>query len=130
MNWKTWCRILTVMGVVGAVLAAPAPVLAQAAETTGLDEDASARNLLAGFTAVLGSFVYAPFKAVVLCPVSAVGAGATWLATGGEPSPARRVLQIGCEGDYFITRGMVRGPEEFREPDSPSAQLQAGAARP
>ncbi len=130
MSWKTWRTILTVMGVVGAVLAAPAPVLAQAAETATLDEDASATNVLASITAVLGSFVYVPFKAVVLCPVSAVGAGATWLATGGEPSPARRVLQIGCEGDYFVTSRMVRGQAEFREPDSPSAQLQSVPARP
>ncbi len=130
MNWKTWCRILAVVGVVGVVLAVPTSVRAQAAEAETADVEASPTNVLASITAVLGSFVYAPFKAVVVCPISAVGAGATWLATGGEPSPANRVLHIGCDGDYFITRRMVRGQEEFREPDSPSAQLQQGVARP
>ena len=129
MNWKTWCRILAVVGVVGVVLAVPTSVRAQAAEAATADVEASPTNVLASITAILGSFVYAPFKAVVLCPVSAVGAGATWLVTGGEPSPAKRVLQVGCEGDYFVTRPMLRGQAEFREPDSPSVQLRA-VARP
>lgn len=122
MNRKAWCRMLFVMGVVGFFLTAPAVVRVQAAETAA-DEETSPTNVLAGITAVLGSFVYAPFKAVVLCPVSAVGAGAAWLVTGGAPSPAERVLRVGCGGDYFVTPRMLRGQQEFREPDAPENAL-------
>ncbi len=125
MNRRSWWRFLAVMGVVTAILTVPEPVLAQAMEARGLDEDASAPNVLASITAVLGSLFYAPFKAVVMCPVSAVGAGATWVVTGGARSPATQVLHVGCEGDYFITRPMIRGQAEFREPDPPAAQLRA-----
>jgi len=127
MNRKAWWRFLVVVGLVGGVLTAPAPVLAQATEAVSPDEEANLTNVLGSIMAVVGSFVYAPFKAVVVCPVSAVGAGVTWLVTGGEPSPATQVLHVGCEGDYFITRPMIRGQEEFREPDSPSVQLRAVA---
>ena len=129
MKRRSWWRFLVMVGLLGVVLTVPVPVLAQATESPGIDEDASAPNILASVTAVLGSLVYAPFKAILVCPVSAVGAGATWLVTGGEPSPATQVLHTGCEGDYFITRPMIRGQAEFREPDSPDVQLQA-IARP
>ena len=124
MNRQMWWKLLVVVGIVGIVLAAPTPVLAQATEAASPDEEANLTNALASVTAVVSSFIYAPFKAVVLCPFSALGAGATWLATGGKPSPATQVLHVGCEGDYFVTRGMIRGQEEFREPDPPSIHLQ------
>jgi hypothetical protein len=120
MSGNTWRNIVVVLGVVAAVAAAPVTAQAQAA----VEEDTSFTNVLAGVTAILGSLVYAPFKAVLVCPFSAVGAGATWLATGGEASPADRVLRIGCEGDYFVTRSTLRGRQEFRQPDAPEEVLE------
>jgi len=86
-------------------------------------------GFLAAVGATLGSLFYAPFKAVVICPVSAVGAGATWLATGGESSPADSVLRVGCQGSYFVTSHMVLGQADFRQPNSPEAQLKEEAGR-
>lgn len=124
MIWRRWGRILAVLAAAGILGAAPTAARAQGAGAAAADEEMSATNILAGIAATLGSLAYAPFKAVVLCPASAVGAGATWLATGGQPFRAGRVLQIGCEGDYFISRSMVRGQQEFREPDAPEQTLE------
>ncbi len=125
MNRRAWWRSVAAAGIVAMVLTAPAPALAQATEARGLDEEASPANVLASISAVLGSVFYAPFKAVLVCPVSAVAAGVTFLATSGAPAPATTVLHIGCEGDNFVTRAMIRGQDEFREPDLPAVQQHA-----
>ncbi len=129
MNRNAWRKLLVAMGILGVVLAAPVPAPAQSQEAAAADEEASLTNVLASLSSLAGSFFYAPFKAVVMCPVSAVGAGATWAVTGGATYPAKQVLHVGCEGDYFVTRPMVRGQAEFREPDAPDAQL-GSVARP
>ena len=77
----------------------------------------SGSSVVAGVGAVLGTVVYAPFKALVLCPVGAVASGVTYAATGGETETAGYVLRLGCTGTYLVTPAMVQGHEAFRRYD-------------
>lgn len=79
----------------------------------------SGRTVLAGVGAVAGSIVYAPFKALVLCPVSAVAAGATYAVTRGSTDTPDFLLRLGCTGTYFVSPAMVQGEEPFRPYDEP-----------
>ncbi|RPI08554.1 MAG: hypothetical protein EHM71_08115 [Zetaproteobacteria bacterium] len=79
----------------------------------------SGGSILAGVGAVAGSVVYAPFKALVLCPVSAVAAGATYVVTRGSSDTPDFLLRLGCTGTYVVSPAMVQGEEEFRPYDSP-----------
>jgi hypothetical protein len=110
---------LALVMAVGVVLGGALPVQAEPVPGDGT----TVRGFLAAVGATFGTLFYAPFKVVIVCPVSAVGAGATWLASGGESSPADSVLRVGCQGSYFITADMVRGEADFREPDAPEAQM-------
>lgn len=117
-------RLLAAAGLAGVLVGGGlAPTAAMAQESSPGTLEATPTALLAGAVATLGTGLYAPFKALILCPVSALGAGAAWLATGGEPAPAERVLQVGCGGAYAITPRMVRGQQEFRNPDDPQGFL-------
>jgi hypothetical protein len=116
---------LALVMTVGVVLGGALP--AQAEPVPG--DGTTVRGFLAAVGATFGTLFYAPFKAVIVCPVAAVGAGATWLATGGEPSPADSVVRVGCLGSYFISADMVRGEADFREPDAPEAQMGGEARR-
>ena len=73
--------------------------------------------VLAGISSVVGTAIYAPFKAVLLCPETAVGAAAT-LAVGAHAA-AERLVRIGCTGSYLVTPEMVRGQREFYEGGGP-----------
>lgn len=123
MTRSMW-RAALVAGVVGLLAVLPSAVRAQGAGGPASDGETGAAYELAGVASVLGTLVYAPFKAVILCPFAAVGAGATWAVTGGETIQAERVLQIGCGGDYLVTRQMVLGRQEIRLPDLPALQAQ------
>jgi hypothetical protein len=123
MSRTAWSRILVALGVVGILIVLPTAARAQEAAGAAADDDTTAAYKMAGVASLLGTLVYAPLKAVVLCPLSAVGAGVAYVAAGGESAPADRVLHIGCGGSYAITRGMIRGQQEIEMPDPPSAQL-------
>jgi hypothetical protein len=73
---------------------------------------------VAGVGAVAGSIVYAPFKALVMCPVSAIASGATYAVTGGATDTPRFLLRVGCTGTYVIAPAMVQGQEAFRAYDA------------
>lgn len=77
----------------------------------------SGSSVVAGVGAVLGTAVYAPFKALVLCPVGAVASGVTYAATRGGTDTAEYVLRLGCTGTYLISPTMVQGHEAFRPYD-------------
>ena len=79
----------------------------------------SGSSVVAGVGAVLGSAVYAPFKALIMCPVSAVASGVTYAATGGGTDTSGYVLRLGCTGTYLISPTMVQGHEAFRRYDEP-----------
>lgn len=74
-------------------------------------------HIVAGVGAVAGSVVYAPFKALIMCPVSAVAAGVTYAATRGGTDTSGYLVRLGCTGTYVITPAMVQGQEAFRRSD-------------
>jgi hypothetical protein len=67
--------------------------------------------------AAIGTVFFAPFKALLLCPASALASGVTYAATAGAKQPAEYVLQLGCTGTYAITPGMLEGRESFHAID-------------
>jgi len=77
----------------------------------------SGSPIVAGVGAVIGSVVYAPFKALIMCPLSAVASGATYAATMGGTDTSEYLLRLGCTGTYLISPTMVRGHEAFRPYD-------------
>lgn len=79
----------------------------------------SGSSVVAGVGAVLGSVVFAPFKALIMCPVSAVAAGVTYAATKGGTDTSDYLLRLGCTGTYLVSPAMVQGHESFRRYDEP-----------
>jgi hypothetical protein len=77
----------------------------------------SGSPIVAGVGAVLGSVVFAPFKALLMCPVSAVASGVTYAATWGGTDTSEYLLRLGCTGTYFISPAMVQGQQNFRRYD-------------
>ncbi|MBP1774448.1 MAG: hypothetical protein H6Q86_454, partial [candidate division NC10 bacterium] len=77
----------------------------------------SGSPVVAGVGAVLGSVVYAPFKALIMCPLSAVASGVTYAATGGGTDTSGYLLRLGCTGTYLIAPAMVQGHQVFRPYD-------------
>ncbi|MFB3818486.1 MAG: hypothetical protein ACE147_12530 [Candidatus Methylomirabilales bacterium] len=72
--------------------------------------------------ALAGTAVYAPYKAVVLCPVMAVAAGVTELLPLAR-STSGYLLRVGCKGTYLVTPDMVRGREEFQGGGGPLPEV-------
>ncbi len=112
-------RVLGSMIFMGAALLIAAPGWAQEAPPSEAATRTiySGSSVVAGVGSVLGSLVYAPFKALVLCPVGAVASGVTYAATGGGTETSGYVLRLGCTGTYLITPSMVQGHEAFRRYD-------------
>lgn len=79
--------------------------------------ESTGRSVLTGFGAVLASVVYAPFKAVVMCPAGALAAGVTYAAARGEGETPNYLLRLGCTGTYIVSPAMVQGREAFRAYD-------------
>lgn len=71
-------------------------------------------HIVASVGAVVGTVVYAPFKALVMCPLSAAASGVTYAATRGGTDTSGYLLRLGCTGTYVITPAMVQGHEAFR----------------
>lgn len=112
-------RNVLLLMLVGAAVCASGTSWAQGASPTdaATQSSPSGPTILAGVGAVLGSLVYAPFKAFIMCPVSAVASGVTYAATRGGTDTAEYVLRLGCTGTYFISPSMVQGQEAFRRYD-------------
>ena len=108
--------LLTILLVLPALLLAPVSAArAEEAATPPPGEDSTGRTIVAGVGSVLGSVVYAPFKALVLCPGMALAGGVTYAATLGKAKEdAEYLARVGCTGTYLITPGMVQGKEEFQ----------------
>lgn len=106
---------LAALGTTAVVLAGPAASWAQgAAPADGGHPGPTGRRVTAGIGAVVGTVVYAPFKALVMCPVGALAGGTTYAVTGGEKDTADYLLRLGCTGTYRISPAMVQGQEAFR----------------
>lgn len=115
---RAW--MLLFVGLVGAVLATPMSSWAQAAPPDGAGAESAStdRTVVAGIGAVAGSIIYAPFKAVIMCPAGALAAGVSYVATRGEGETPNYLLRLGCTGTYFISPAMVQGREAFRPYDT------------
>jgi hypothetical protein len=111
--------ILMSLCLIGLVATVPRTSGAQAASPgdAAAQSSSSGRTVLANVGAVAGSIVYAPFKALVLCPVSAIASGAVYAVTRGTTDTPDYVLRLGCTGTYFISPAMVQGEEAFRRYD-------------
>lgn len=106
---------LALFAATAVVLAGPGASWAQgAAPSDGAQPGPTGRTVAAGIGAVAGTVVYAPFKALLMCPVGALAAGTTYAVTGGEKDTADYLLRLGCTGTYFISPAMVQGQEAFR----------------
>jgi hypothetical protein len=82
-----------------------------------MESASTGRTVAAGVGAVAGSIIYAPFKAVIMCPAGALAAGVTYVAVQGEGETPNYLLRLGCTGTYVISPGMVQGREAFRPYD-------------
>jgi hypothetical protein len=108
--------LLMTLLVLPAVLLAPVSA-ARAAEAASPPSggDSTGRTIVANVGSVMGTMVYAPFKALVLCPGMALAGGVTYAATLGKAKEdAEYLARVGCTGTYLITPGMVQGKEEFQ----------------
>lgn len=112
-------RLPMLLCLVGLAVSAPLTSWAQDAppDDATNQSSSSGRRVVATIGAVAGSIVYAPFKALVLCPVGAVAAGATYAATRGTTDTPDYLLRLGCTGTYIISPSMVQGEEAFRRYD-------------
>jgi len=111
--------ILMLLCLVGLVATAPRTSGAQGAPPgdAAAQSSSSGRRVAATIGAVAGSIVYAPFKALILCPASAIGAGAAYAATRGTTDTSDYLLRLGCTGTYLISPSMVQGEEAYRRYD-------------
>jgi hypothetical protein len=74
----------------------------------------SATEVLATGAAAVGTFFYAPFKALAICPGMALASGASVALIHDNRLTAEYLLRVGCTGTYVITPEMVRGQQQFR----------------
>ena len=120
---QTRIRMVSLVFLVGVAVSAAATSWAQEARPSEAVTKTiySGSPIVAGVGAVVGSVVYAPFKALIMCPVSAVASGVTYAATRGGTDTSEYLLRLGCTGTYLISPAMVRGHEAFRRYDEPQA---------
>ena len=52
-----------------------------------------------------------------MCPLGAVAAGGTYVATLGASEIPDYLLRLGCTGTYLISPAMIQGQEPFRRFD-------------
>lgn len=100
------------VGASGAGWAQEAPPSESMAKTND-----SGSPIVAGAGAVAGSVIFAPFKALIMCPLSAVASGVTYAATWGGTDTSEYLLRLGCTGTYVISPAMVQGHEAFKRYD-------------
>ena len=120
---QTRIRMVSLVFLVGVAVSAAATSWAQEAPPSEAVTKTiySGSPIVAGVGAVVGSVVYAPFKALIMCPVSAVASGVTYAATRGGTDTSEYLLRLGCTGTYLISPAMVQGHEAFRRYDEPQA---------
>ena len=71
----------------------------------------SARQVVVGIGAAIGSVFYVPFKALAICPGMALASGVAYV--NGNRLTADHWLRVGCTGTYLVTPEMIRGQESF-----------------
>jgi len=89
----------------GLALAVSLAVIGMAAPASA---DSAAQDVAYGTGSVLGTVVYAPFKAT-FCILGGVTSGFTFPFAGADT--AGRVATAGCGGTWAITPGVLKGQE-------------------
>lgn len=92
----------------GLALAASLAVAGLAAPAAA---DSAAQDVAYGTGSVLGTAVYAPFKAT-FCILGAITSGFTFPFAGADT--AGRVATAGCGGTWAITPGVLKGQEHVK----------------
>jgi len=85
--------------------------LALAGGATPAAADSAAQDVAYGAGSVLGTVVYAPFKAT-FCLLSGVTSGFTFPFAGADT--AGKVATAGCGGTWAITPGVLKGEEHVK----------------
>lgn len=102
------------------VLAASLAVAGWAAPAAA---DSAAQDVAYGAGSVLGTVVYAPFKAT-FCILGGITSGFTFPFAGADT--AGRVATAGCGGTWAITPGVLKGQEHVKfvggQPPPPPAR--------
>jgi len=92
-------------------LLALAASLAVAGWAAPVAADSAAQDVAYGTGSVLGTLVYAPFKAT-FCILGGVTSGFTFPFAGADT--AGKVATAGCGGTWAITPGVLKGQEHVR----------------
>jgi hypothetical protein len=92
----------------------PSAAWSQGAAPAGASaQESSASDAVAVTSSILGSTVFFPFKALLICPGMAIASGVTYVFSGGESETAEHLLRVGCTGSYGGSPGMIQGQGEF-----------------
>ena len=92
-------------------LLALAASLAVAGWAAPVAADSAAQDVAYGTGSVLGTLVYAPFKAT-FCILGGITSGFTFPFAGADT--AGKVATAGCGGTWAITPGVLKGQEHVR----------------
>jgi hypothetical protein len=111
------CGLLLAFLLVGGVL--PGCGWAQAAPATTGAGSTDVSDALAGAGAVLGTIVFLPFKALLICPGMTLAAGVSSAANGGWGERSESLLRVGCGGSYAVSPGMIQGQQSFQGAGGP-----------
>lgn len=116
------------MGKLAAVLVASAMLAQAAVVSAGPGNDGTLSQAGYGAGSVLGTLVYAPFKAT-FCILGGLGSAAA-LAVG--PDSAGRVARASCGGTWVITPAVLKGRDEIHfvgNGQAPARRLAGGEER-
>jgi hypothetical protein len=111
------CGLLLALLLVGGLL--PEFGWAQAAPATTGAGSTDVSDALAGAGAVLGTIVFLPFKALLICPGMALASGVTYAAHGGKSETTEYLLRVGCGGSFAASPGMIQGQQSFQGAGGP-----------
>jgi hypothetical protein len=97
--------------------------LAVAGWTAPASADSTAQDVAYGAGSVLGTAVYAPFKAT-FCILGGITSGFAFPFAGADT--AGKVATAGCAGTWAITPGVLKGQEHVKfvggQPSPPSTR--------
>ena len=106
-----------------AAILALAGGLAVVGWTTPAAADSAGQDVVYGAGSVLGTVVYAPFKAT-FCILGGITSGFTFPFAGADT--AGKVATAGCGGTWAITPAVLKGQDQVRfvggQPPSPPTQ--------
>jgi hypothetical protein len=113
---RGWVLVLLVV-LVGGLL--PTSGWAQASPAPAETSSPDASDALAGVGAVLGTIIFLPFKALLICPGMALASGVTAAVNWDWTAQSESLLREGCGGSFAASPGMVQGQQSFQGAGGP-----------